>query len=173
MDKKLPVRKNIRLKDYDYSQNGAYFITICTQDRLKIFGEVFVGAGLVPARVKLNNAGKMIERVYLETMSSFNDVIFNNYAIMPNHFHCIISIQRAETSSAPTSVNNIVQVFKSKTTVDYINGVKLGLYPPFNKRLWQRNYYDCIIRNEEEYRAMWQYIDENPARWTEDCYYTK
>jgi len=107
MQKELPVRKNIRLKDYDYSQNGAYYITICTQDRINLFGDVIVGADLVSARVELNNAGQMIERVYSETVSSFDCIVPENYIIMPNHFHFILSIQRdaerADTRSAPTA----------------------------------------------------------------------
>jgi len=151
-----------------------------TQDMLKMFGNVSVGADLVSARIALNSAGQMIERVYLECVSSFHDVVSDNYIVMPNHFHCIISIQRADTEakpradtrSAPTvGVDRVVQMFKSKTTVDYINGVKSGTYPPFNKRLWQRNYYEHIIRNEKEYLTIWQYIDENPLRWNEDKYY--
>ena len=188
MENKLPVRKNIRLKNYDYSQNGAYYITICAQGRLNIFGEIdegiSVGADLASARanlnhaacanlnhtacVNLNHAGQMIEQIYIETISSFDDVVSDNYIVMPNHLHCILSIRRADTRSAPTAaICNVVQAFKSKTTVEYINGVKSGIFPPFNKRIWQRNYYEEIIRNEERYREIWQYIDENPIRLNE------
>ena len=162
------------MKNYDYSQNGAYYITICAQDRLNIFGEIrtgiAVGADLVSARVNLNRAGQMIERIYIETVSLFNDVVSDNYIVMPNHLHCILSIQqRADTRSAPTAtICSVIQAFKSKTTVEYINGIKSGIYPPFNKRIWQRNYYEEIIKNEERYREIWQYIDETPIRLNED-----
>ena len=170
---------------------------MCTQDRKISFGEV-VGADLVSARenpndiarenlknvpyVKLNNAGQIIERIYTETISSFKNVVSDNYIIMPNHIHCIISIhraepiQRADTRSAPTepetkTICEIAQAFKSKTTVEYINGVKSGLYKTFNKRIWQRNYYEHIIRNEEEYRNICKYINENPQKWEQDKFY--
>ena len=89
---------------------------------------------------------------------------------MPNHFHGIIALERADMESAPT-LPMIIQSFKRNTTIEYIRGVKSGLYPPFNKRIWQRNYYERVIRDEDEYLQVWQYIEENPARWTEDEYY--
>ncbi|MDR0221034.1 MAG: transposase [Lachnospiraceae bacterium] len=164
-----PTRKNIRLQGYDYSQNGAYFITICTEDRKALFGEIVVGAGLVSARMELSNAGKMIEDVLVNTTEIFG-CILDKYIVMPNHIHCIVMIDRAETSPAPT-IGDLVCAFKSKATVEYINGVKSSCYPSFNRRLWQRNYHDRIIRNEAEYLRIWQYIDENPLRWDEDEYY--
>ena len=124
-----------------------------------------------------NPAGKMIDCIYNEIISSFDDVFSDKYIIMPNHFHCILSIQRtnmaarADTRSAPTKIDMVVQTFKSKTTVEYINGVKSGLYPPFNKRVWQRNYYEHIIRDKEDYQTRWRYIDENPAKWANDEFY--
>ena len=125
------------------------------------------------AQVKLNNAGKMIERIYDEVLSTFDDIITDKYITMPNHFHCILSIQRADTRSAPTKtrIDAVIQEFKSKSTVEYIRGVKADIYPPFNKRVWQRNYYEHIIRSEEEYWQKWQYINENPVKWAEDEFY--
>ena len=180
----LPRRKRNRLRNYDYSQNGAYFITICTENRIRLFGKISVGADLVSARVKLSNAGQMIDRIFTETISQFPDIISDIYIIMPNHFHCIVTIQRADTRSALSAVSeanisraaltkldSFVQAFKSRTTVEYIKGVKSGIYPPFNKRVWQRNYYEHIIRDDFDYQQKWRYIDENPIKWHEDCYY--
>jgi len=172
-------RHSTRLKNYDYSSNGMYFVTICTQDRAMLFGEV-VGADLVSAQVCLSDAGKMIESLYQQITESFPDVTSGKYIVMPNHIHCILKIlnagaDRADTRSAPTATNaisSILQTFKSKTTVEYIRGVKFGQYPPFNKRIWQRNYYDHIIRDETDLQRIWKYIDENPAKWAEDEYYS-
>ena len=158
------------MKEYDYSQNGAYFITICTKDRAHLFGEV-VGADLVSARMELNHAGHMIENILFETVHSFDDMIVDKYIIMPNHFHCIIVTSRADTRSAPTkAVTAVVQAFKSKTTLAYIRGVKSGTLPPFSKYVWQRNYHDHIIRDENDYLRIWKYIDENPIKWADDEY---
>jgi len=165
----LPKRKSIRLKDYDYSHNGAYFITVCTKDRLNLFGGITVEADLVSARMELTKAGQMVEEMFLETVNSFDGIITDKYIVMPNHFHCIIIIKQADTRSAPTkTAADVVQAFKSKTTVEYIRAVKAGVLPPFAKQIWQRNYYEHIVRDEKDYQTKWQYIDENPLRWTED-----
>ena len=181
MQDNLPKRKNTRLKNYDYSQEGAYFITICTQGKRPLFGKITVGADLVSARVELTAAGQMIERVYAETIAAFSDIISDKHIVMPNHFHCIVSIQRADTRFAPTvagsneqtlkSISSFIQALKSKTTVEYVRGVKEGLFLPFNKRIWQTRFHDHIIRDEASYLRIWKYIDENPLNWQEDCYF--
>ena len=187
----FPKRKSIRLKGYDYGQNGAYYVTICTKDKAHLFGEIIaVGADLVSARAQLNYAVQMIEKVFLETVQSFDNIIADKYVVMPNHFHCILVISRAgsvtragyvsraDTRSAPTTdtvamktVSAVVRAFKSKTTLEYIKGVKSGVLPPFDKQVWQRNYYEHVIRDESDYQTKWKYIDENPAKWVEDEYY--
>jgi REP element-mobilizing transposase RayT len=175
-----PQRKTVRLKNFDYSSNGAYFITICTQDKANLFGEI-VGADSISARVSndsiptnnvmmLNAPGQMIDEIYNETIAEFSMITENHYVIMPNHFHSIIIISRADIESAPT-MSTFVQSFKRNTTIKYINGVKTGLYNPFNKRIWQRGFYDHIIRNEREYLKILQYIDENPEKWSNDRFY--
>ena len=164
-----PERKSIRLKAYDYSSTGYYFITICTHERAKLFGEI-VGADSISARLILNKAGKMIDDLYHDTINRFPNVVSAKHIVMPNHFHGIIAIERADMESAPT-LSEIIQSFKRNTTVKYIDAVKKGEFPPFNKRIWQRNYYDHIIRDEADYSAVWQYIDDNPAKWTEDEYF--
>ena len=166
----LPKRKNIRLKNYDYSQNGAYFITVCTKDRRHFWGEIAVGADSISARMKLNNAGQMIDKILRVTITEFSNIRMSMYVIMPNHILMIIEIARADMESAPT-ISVIVQSFKRNTTIKYIDGVKSGIYKPFNKNIWQRGYHDHIIRNEDEYLKIWQYIDENPFKWAEDKYY--
>ena len=124
------------------------------------------------ARMALNPSGQMIEKIFLETVDSFDGIIADKYVIMPNHFHCIIvSQRRVDTRSTRTkSLSSVVQAFKSKTTFEYIKRVKAGLLPPFNKQIWQRNYYEHVIRNEDDYLKTWKYIDENPVRWAEDTY---
>lgn len=182
-------RRSIRLKGYAYSSDGMYCITICTQGREILFGEIIpptVGEDLVSARMSLSNVGKMIETTYLETIDVYEGIISDKFIIMPNHLHCILRIDRADradrvdrvvvdradTRSAPTiTIPAIIQGFKSRTTVEYIRGVKSGIYPPFDKRIWQRDYYEHIIRDEADYQNQWRYIDENPARWIEDEYY--
>lgn len=168
----LPQRKTIRLKDYDYSQEGYYFVTICTQNRENLFGQV-VGADSISARseIMLNDAGNMIEKIYCNLHNTYKNIVLHEYVVMPNHFHGIIQIQRADMESAPTDLPTIVQTFKRHTTIEYINGVKNNIYPPFNKQIWQRGYHEHIIRNEQELQKIRQYIQNNPAKWQEDKYF--
>ena len=89
---------------------------------------------------------------------------------MPNHIHAIITILRADMESAPT-ISEIIQTFKRYSTVEYIKLVKQGIVPPFEKQIWQRSFHDHIIRGEKDYLKIWNYIDTNPQKWTEDCFY--
>lgn len=159
-------RKSIRLKGYDYSKEGLYFITICTQNRECLFGEIING------KMILNNAGKMVEEIYNELSDVYKNIKFLEFVIMPNHFHSIIEIldnNRATTRVAPT-IGDIIGAFKSLTTNKYIKMVKIGLVPPFDKRIWQRNYFENIIRNEKAYLKILEYIKNNPLKWDEDKY---
>lgn len=160
MVKDLPKRKPNRLKRFDYSTNGAYFVTICTKNKQCIFGSV--GADSISAR--------MIDSIFIKTINEYPNVYSPKYVIMPNHFHAIIVIDRADMESAPT-VSEVIQSFKRQTTIEYIKLVKTGVLPPFDKAIWQRSFYDHIIRNENDYNEIWQYIDHNPQQWKEDKFY--
>ena len=137
-------RRSIRLKDYDYSRAGAYYVTINVQNRECLFGEI------VDSEMILNAAGKMIEEQWLALLERFPDIELDVYQIMPSHAHGIIVIvepefgveSRAGTSSAPT-LGDIVGAFKSITTHEYIQGVDNKKWRQFYKRLWQRNYGAC------------------------------
>ena len=172
-------RRSIRLKGYDYSQAGAYFITLCTQDRACLFGKVVNG------EMRLNDAGRMVLAEWNRLPERFPQVVLDAFVVMPNHVHGILVItDPAPTAGAtlgatvgatvgatlvvaPTAptVGNIIGAFKSRVTVEYIRGVKTSGWPPFRGRLWQRNYYEHIIRNERALNAIRRYILENPLRW--------
>ncbi|WMJ23789.1 transposase [Paludicola sp. MB14-C6] len=156
----LPQRKRIRLVNYDYSQNNAYFITICTHNREMLFGSV--GDDSISSRV--------IKEIFLRTIHQFSCVNSPKFVIMPNHFHAIIVIERADMESAPT-LSDIIQSFKRYSTIEYIKLVKNGVLPSFENRIWQRSFHDHIIRNENEYQLIWNYIDTNPLTWQDDCFY--
>jgi len=163
-------RHSIRLKEYDYSSNGAYDVTICTQNREHIWGEI-VGATL---RGRPNNPHTIIDKWISETENKFGDIKIDKYVIMPNHIHMIIFLlgEKGESGDhAGSPLPRIIEWFKTMTTNEYIRGVKSGIYSPFNKRIWQRGYYEHIIRDKAEYQNKWQYIDENPAKWAEDDYF--
>ena len=161
-EKEFPKRKSTRLKNFDYSTTGAYFVTICTKDRKMLFAPV--GADSISAR--------MIERTFLETIGQYDGVDSPIYVVMPNHFHAIITISRADMESAPT-LSEIIQSFKRYSTVEYTKIVKDGKLPPFDKQIWQRSFHDHVIRDKNDYDKIAKYIHENPAVWQYDCFYTE
>ena len=165
---KLHCRKSIRLKNYDYSSNGYYFVTICVQNREKLFGEI-VGASLSG---RPNNPDKIITKWLLELVNKFNDIKIDEYIIMPNHIHFIIKRTGDHTGSTGdhtgSPLRDIIGWFKTMTTNEYIAGVKSGKFIPFKGRLWQRNYYEHIIRNYDDYINISEYIQNNPLKWEYD-----
>ena len=165
---KLHCRKSIRLKNYDYSSNGYYFVTICVQNREKLFGEI-VGATLCG---RPNNPDKIITKWLLELENKFNDIKIDEYIIMPNHIHFIIKRTGDHIGSTGDHIGSplrdIIGWFKTMTTNEYIAGVKCGKFIPFKGRLWQRNYYEHIIRNYDDYTNIAEYIQNNPLKWEYD-----
>jgi REP element-mobilizing transposase RayT len=154
-------RRSIRLRGYDYTKTGAYFVTLVAQDRECLFGEVRNG------EMHLSPAGRMIVRTWCEIPQHYPCVRTESFVLMPNHLHGVI-ILRPDDSDNPLSLGNVIQRFKTLTTRRYIDGVYNEGWEPFNKRLWQRNYYERIIRNEAEWHAIRQYIANNPYRWDAD-----
>jgi REP element-mobilizing transposase RayT len=169
-------RRSIRLKGYDYSQAGAYSVTICTKDRVCMFGDIADG------QMWTNDAGNMIGKWWMELTNKFPDMGLDEYIVMPNHLHGIINIVGADLSVCPDKSNGntkkgahtgsplhrIIQWFKTMTTNDYINGVKQSGWPPFNRKLWHRNYYEHIIRDERALNSIRRYIQANPCLWSYD-----
>lgn len=205
-------RRSIRLKTYDYSKAGLYFITFCVQNRELLFGEIKNNVMI------LNDAGKMIYAEWEKLPERFTNKQLHEFVVMPNHFHAILEIAGAplagaqnahpgETKNdeevpagaplagahntrkdndgaiesnnqpindssrspagAPTTNNTLGEMmgaFKSITTVEYIKGVKNSGWQPFDGKLWQRNYYEHIIRNKEAYETITDYIINNPSR---------
>jgi len=220
--KGLPRRKSIRLKGYDYSQAGLYFITICVKNREYLFGKIKNG------KMLLNDAGKMVKKQWLKLPERFKNIQLHEFIVMPNHFHAILEItvgatlvvaqnnndinetikgqpqlqngktgqpqlqngktgqpqlqngktgqpqlQNGKTGQpqgiAPTKIlGEMIGAFESIVTVEYIRGVKNDNWEPFDGKLWQRNYWEHIIRNENEYHRISQYIINNPIKWEND-----
>jgi len=165
-------RKDIRIPEFDYSQPGAFFVTIVTKDRKTLFGQVNNG------KMVLNNVGKLAEEVWLALPTHFPNVELGEWVIMPNHIHGIISINveathasplpRISKGPAPGSIGAIIGSFKSAVTKRVHQNSKNT-----NNNLWQRNYYEHIIRNERDYQAIYDYIIANPLNWEKDEEYLK
>ena len=143
------------------------FITIYTHNRRNLLHQG-VGATLRGRPAESSCAQDMIEKWLLELENKYPGVKIDKFVIMPNHVHMILFLE-GEHSGAPLPV--IVTWFKTMTTNAYLNGIKQGIYLPYDNHLWQRGYYEHIIRNSDDYLKVWQYIDNNPAKWSEDEYY--
>ena len=201
-------RRSIRLKGYDYSQAGLYFVTIVCQNREHLFGNIENGEMI------LNDAGIMVKNEWLKLTERFPNIQLHEYITMPNHFHSILEIviqnennvgatlvfgpnnntvnqnHKGQTdyhkgqpqgiapaenpTENPTEFQNkktlgdIVGAFQSITTVEYIRGVKTKNWKPFDKKIWQRNYWEHIIRNNKSYNTISKYIKNNPNNWDKD-----
>lgn len=181
-------RHSLRLKGFDYTSSGAYFITICTENRCCLFGKIafIADTGVCPYNeMVLNDAGKMVADLWRQIPEHYADVNIDEYVVMPNHIHGIIIINRERAvdnpslqisesgqtrGSAPThlSLPDIVKRFKSLTTKRYIDGVKDRGWKPFDGRLWQRNYYEHVIRDDDDFNHIREYIQFNAANWEKD-----
>ena len=162
----LPVRKRVRLKNYDYSSEGAYFITICTHNKQCIFSNI-VGQGLAPAAVELSTLGEIANTEILDLENRYKNIKINKYVIMPNHIHAIIIIDTKTAGASPCpTLSDIICAFKSLVTrkCHILNS---------KQNIWQSSFHDHIIRDEADYLKIWNYIDTNPQKWNEDCFYVE
>jgi putative transposase len=172
-------RQSTRLKGYDYAQAGAYFVTICIHQRECRFGEV------VDSNMRLNDLGRTVQTILIELPSHYQGVALDSFVVMPNHVHGIIVLNPVEArfiapndvvrckgedqgahqgamNLAPT-VGEIVRGFKARCT-HVINKNRQTPGAP----VWQRNYYEHVIRNEADYTRIAEYVADNPRRWAED-----
>lgn len=161
---KFPKRKSTRLKEYDYSAPGHYFVTICIQDRIEKFGTI------IDDKMVLNESGKIVKNTWIEIPIHFNDIVLDRYIIMPNHIHGIIINNpvgngHARSVNKNTKNNNlsiIIGSFKSAATKRINQSNNLS---PFK---WQKSFYDHIIRIDKSLNKIREYIINNPATWDND-----
>ena len=159
----LPGRKTIRLKNYDYSQAGLYFVTICSWKQKCIFGKI------ASSKMRLNSLGKLLNEQWLAIPQLYSGVELHDHVIMPNHFHGVIELSDSTgaINLAPT-IGEIVRRFKARCARK-INASSNNS----PQKLWQRNYYEHIIRDEKSYLKIIEYIINNPAKWQDDGYYVE
>ena len=159
----LPKRKPNRLKAFDYSQPNAYFITICTKNKEMLFWEN-VGASIArPEKPKLSFYGSVVEEAISNIPKVYPMVSVDNFVIMPNHIHLLLQIHSDSSGRAmlaPT-ISKVVQQMKGFVTKQ------------IGKSIWQKLFHDHVIRDEAGYLKIWNYIEGNPSKWEEDCFYVK
>ena len=179
-----PQRKRIRLTDYDYSAPGAYFITICTREKRCILSRISAGAAVV-----LSTEGQFVDRAIKNISVIYPGIAVDDYVIMPNHVHILLRIMEQEsgrliaaptartvvgqgTIAAPTAGAVVGQGTIAAPTVSTVVGqMKRWVSRQAGTALWQKSFYEHIVRNESDYHEIRTYIDNNPARWTEDRLY--
>lgn len=161
----LPRRKSIRLTDYDYSASGVYFITVCSRDRQPLFWDnaisVTVGAATsrppnaVPVPYALTAYGKTVEQAIINIPEHYTGVSVDKYVIMPDHIHLLLRIENGGQLIAAPTVNTVVGQMKRWASK------QAGI------SLWQKSYYEHVIRNDTDFKETYTYIEGNPSRWLE------
>ena len=163
MNMELPKRKPTRLKNYNYGEKGAYFVTICTQNKRCILSNI-VGEGLAPPEIRLTAYGRVADQQIHQIASRYPRITVDHYVVMPNHIHMLLLVSGETGGSRPSpTVIDAVRVFKSMTT--RLCGCGPGLF--------QRSFHDHVIRGDADYREIRDYIENNPLNWSNDRFYVK
>ena len=161
----LPMRKTNRLQNYDYSQNGAYFITTCTKNKQMTLGAI--ENNLDTPTMKLSGIGETVRGFIEYLLFTGSNVYIPNYIIMPNHIHLILIVETDTADGTPRAASPTKALIpKTINAIKGLSSKKAGY------SLWQRSYYDHVIRNEEDYIRIDEYITNNPMNWLTDRFYT-
>lgn len=160
-------RQSIRLKGYDYSSAGYYFVTICCFERLTLFGKI------QDNQMLLNDYGLIAHNEWLNTVNRRQNIELDEFVIMPNHMHAIVKFkQNLDNNNQPIGVfqsptNNLGAIIRG-----YKSAVSSQVKEMLGHTVWQRNYHEHIIRNQESYNLIANYVINNPMTWQQDCFYT-
>lgn len=148
----MSFRKPLRLRHFDYASPGAYFVTVCTQGRACLFGEVQDGA------VHLSEAGGIVERIWRNLPAHYPAFSVDEFVVMPNHVHGVLLIEKEGGRPLP----NVMRAFKAFSTRE------IKTRGTAKDQIWQRGYYEHVVRGEEDLAAIRRYIQENPMKWDLD-----
>lgn len=153
--KYLPKRKPIRIVNYDYSTPGAYFITVCTANREKIFWDG-VGADIIrPQNAPLSTAGKIVEQGIFQMAEHYENVVVDKFCIMPDHIHLILRIE----------LDTDGRILSAPTVSTVVGSMKRWVSKQVGRPIWQKSFYDHGIRNQQDYNEIWEYIENNPLKY--------
>lgn len=169
-----PQRKPNRLKGFDYSTPTAHFVTICVKDRQCLLSRIDganVGAAISrPPSNTLTQAGRIVDAAIQAIPAHYPSIHVEKYVVMPNHVHLLLMVSPAADGrliAAPTSADGA----PTPSISQVVGHMKRSVSKSLGHSLWQKSFHDHIIRTEREYRMIWEYINTNPLRWTEDCFY--
>ena len=157
----LPNRRKNRLENYDYNADGCYSITICTKDRKAILSKI-VGTGVLDCpRIQLQYHGVIADRYIRQLNGFYNNISIPKYVIMPDHIHLIVTVNSGQSGTpAPTRDIN-----KNSEISKFVSTLKRFCNKEYGENIWQRSYYDHIIRDQNDYNEVWEYIENNPKKW--------
>ena len=164
-------RKPTRLPDYSYNTPGYYFITICTEDRKPILSEIVGGGAFDAPNVALTKYGEIVQK-YILSGNRIPGIAVEKYVIMPNHIHLLLRVDDTVylgTSRAPSPTQE--RLPPNEQIPHFVSTFKRFCHRDIGKTIFQRSYHDHVVRGEQDYLKIWNYIDTNPARWKEDCFY--
>ena len=154
-----PKRKQNRIENYDYATCGAYFVTICTVNREKIFWNNLVGADIIrPQNVPLSQTGEIVQQGILQVAEHYENVVVDQYCIMPDHVHLILRIDSDADG----------RMISAPTISTVVGSMKRWVSRQIGKSIWQKSFYDHAIRNQRDYEEIWQYIENNPLKYAMD-----
>ena len=160
-----------------YQKENWYFITICSHNKQILFGNIKSNVGAIPqspAKVSLNEIGKIIQEQWFQLQHQFENILLDEFIIMPNHIHGIIGfdgIPISKFTTKPTELSKIIKRFKQESSKCINNSNATGRIGFAPTTIWQKSYYDRIIRNETELHQFRKYIQENPLKWELDEYF--
>ena len=160
-------RTQNRLENFDYSQNSPYFITICTKDRNRILSKIIVGTGVLDCpKIQLLDYGIIAEKYINQLNGFYNNISVDKYVIMPDHIHLIITVKNGQSGTpVPTNINSKIDN-KNSVIAKFVGTFKRFCNKEYGKNIWQPRYYDHVIRNQNDYNDIWEYIDNNPQKWS-------
>lgn len=163
----LSKRKSPRLKEYDYSTPGMYFVTICVKNRKQLLGNIVGDGDFDVPQIILSKYGLVLEK-YINLMNEkYSHIKIDKYVIMPNHIHLIINITDYKNGASETAapynneMSKFVSLLKRYCNIEY------------GQNIFQRSFHDRVIRGEEDYKKIWEYIDTNVLKWKQDCFYNE
>ncbi|MBQ7106208.1 MAG: transposase [Clostridia bacterium] len=162
----LSQRRPTRLRNYDYSNTGYYFVTICTHNRKNLLSNIIVGEGLPLPQLTIQ--GEIANKYILLVSKKYPSVKIDKYIIMPNHIHIIMCIDNNGRGNPSPTISNVIGWLKYNITKQ-IN----RKYNTIGTNVFQRSFHDHIIRDKNDYLKIWNYIDTNPQKWEDDCFYSE
>ena len=163
----IPKRKPNRLPEFDYSTPGAYFLTVCTEGRKNLLSTIVGGGALDAPKLRLTKIGQVVQK-HILSGNRIPGVTVDKYVIMPNHVHMILRVDTQAFDGTPRASSPTNAVIPR-----FVSAWKRFCHRDIGQTIFQRSYHDHVVRGDADYLEIWEYIENNPLRWKEDCFYNE